>query len=118
MVKQVYHYAVAFITLIMVISGGVFAFMSVADYISPNIYIETFEDYKSMREHKNETDHEASISESDLIAQYDAMLKQKIEYQKQSALNGLIKSLGWIFIPLPIFVFFQRKINREKNITK
>ncbi|MFC0558342.1 hypothetical protein [Halalkalibacter alkalisediminis] len=116
MIKQVYQYAVAFITLIMVIGGGVFAFMSIADYISPNTYMESFEDYKSMREYKSENDNATKVySEEELLAQYESMAQQQIDNQRQSALNSFIKSLGWIIIPLPIFIFFQRRINQGRK---
>ncbi|ARK29584.1 hypothetical protein [Halalkalibacter krulwichiae] len=116
MVKQVYQYAVAFITLIMVIGGGVFAFMSLADYVSPSPYLETFEEFKSMREMKSEEQmNENQLDEERLQRQYDAMVEQQIAGSKQRALNSFIKSLGWILIPLPIFIFFQRKINRDRR---
>ncbi|WP_163538426.1 hypothetical protein [Gracilibacillus sp. YIM 98692] len=118
-IRQVYYYAVAFITLVMVIGGGVFAFMAVADYVSPNTYIETFEEYKNMREHQpkveNSEDETEDVSEEELRRQYDAMVEQRTESNKQRALNSFVKSLGWIIIPLPIFIFFQRRINREKG---
>lgn len=120
MIKQVYQYAVAFITLVMVIGGGVFAFMSVADYVSPNTYIETFEEYKDMRinsnpKFENQQPAKEVISEEDLQKQYEAKVHQEIERSKQRALNGFIKSLGWIIIPFPIYIFFQRRINRDRK---
>jgi hypothetical protein len=112
MVKQVYQYAVAFITLIMVIGGGVFAFMSVADYVSPNMYMESFEDYKNMRDYKSEDGSEQNVkSEEEWRRQYDIYVQQQIDNSKQNALNSLIKSLGWIVIPLPIFIIFQRRLS-------
>ncbi|WP_236035118.1 hypothetical protein [Alkalihalobacterium elongatum] len=118
-IRQVYHYAVAFITLIMVIGGGVFAFMAVADYVSPNTYVESFEDYKNMRDYhpkyENSEVKREELSEEELRRQYDLMVEQQIENNKQRALNSFVKSLGWIIIPLPIFVFFQRRISREKG---
>ncbi|GAE34848.1 hypothetical protein [Halalkalibacter akibai] len=116
MVKQVYQYAVAFITLIMVIGGGVFAFMSIADYVSPSMYVESFEDYKNMRDYKSEDGTvQKELSETEWRAQYDAMVEQQIENGKQSALNSLIKSLGWIIIPLPIFILFQRRLHGRRK---
>lgn len=120
MIKLVYHYAVAFITLIMVIGGGVFAFMSVADFVSPNTYIETFDEYTNMRKMENPKfengqQGQEQISEEELKKQYDAKVNQQIENTKQRAINGFIKSLGWIIIPLPIYIFFQRRINREQK---
>lgn len=119
MIKQIYQYAVAFITLIMVIGGGVFAFMSAADYVSPNAYVQTYEDFKDMKINKfnyeKEKTERVEYSEEELQKQYDAMVKQQIEFTKQRAVNGLIKSLGWIIIPFPIYVVFQRRINRDRK---
>ncbi|MEB1809728.1 MAG: hypothetical protein LPK26_20960 [Bacillaceae bacterium] len=118
-IRQVYHYAVAFITLVMVIGGGVFSFMAVADYVSPNAYVESFEQYKMNREYhpkfENSEVNREELSEEELRRQYDAMVEQQIENTKQGALNSFVKSLGWIIIPLPIFIFFQRRISREKG---
>ncbi|GAA3325882.1 hypothetical protein GCM10020331_059550 [Ectobacillus funiculus] len=51
MVKHLYYYLVLFATLMMSIGGsvGIF-FMSVADYVSPNSYYQSFTDYKTMTE--------------------------------------------------------------------
>lgn len=119
MIKQIYQYAVAFITLIMVIGGGVFAFMSAADYVSPNPYYQSFEEYKDMKinnyKYEKELAQKVEISDEELQKQYDAMIVQQTKLAKQRAVNGLIKSLGWIVIPFPIFVIFQRKINRTRK---
>jgi len=119
MIKQIYQYAVAFITLIMVIGGGVFAFMSAADYVSPNAYIQTYEEYKDMKinnlKYEKTQTEKVEYSETELQKQYDAMVQQQIEFTKKRAVNGLIKSFGWIIIPFPIYVVFQRRINRDRK---
>lgn len=119
MIKQIYQYAVAFITLIMVIGGGVFAFMSAADYVSPNAYIQTYEEYKDMKinnlKYEKTQAEKVEYSEEELQKQYDAMVQQQIEFTKKRAVNGLIKSFGWIIIPFPIYVVFQRRINQDRK---
>ncbi|WP_458415034.1 hypothetical protein ACNQFZ_09645 [Schinkia sp. CFF1] len=119
MIKQIYQYAVAFITLIMVIGGGVFAFMSAADYLSPSAYVQTYEEYKDMKinnlKYEKEQTEKVNYSEEELQKQYDAMVQQQMEFTKQRAVNGLIKSFGWIIIPFPIYVVFQRRINRDRK---
>lgn len=118
MVKQVYLYAVAFITLIMVIGGGVFSFMSLADYVSPHTYYETFDEYKNMRTNHPKIEGQQvteNLSEEELRAQYEEMIEQRIENSKQNALNSFVKSLGWIIIPLPVFLYFQRRISIERK---
>ena len=37
------------------------------------------------------------------------------EMQVERAKNTLIKSLGWIVIPLPIFLFFQRLVPKKEK---
>jgi len=119
MIKQIYQYAVAFITLIMVIGGGVFAFMSAADYVSPNAYFQTYEEFKDMKinnfKYEKEPTEKIEYTEEQLQKQYDAMVEQQIENTKQRAINGLIKSFGWIVIPFPIYIVFQRRINRDRR---
>lgn len=119
MIKQIYQYAVAFITLIMVIGGGVFAFMSAADYVSPNTYMQTYEEFKDMRinnyKYEKAPTEKVEYTEEQLQEQYDAMVVQQTEFAKQRAVNGLIKSLGWIIIPFPIYVVFQRRINQTRK---
>lgn len=119
MIKQIYQYAVAFITLIMVIGGGVFAFMSAADYVSPSPYYQSYEEYKDMKinnyKYEKEQTEKVEYTEEDLQRQYEAMVEQQKENTKQRAINGLIKSLGWIIIPFPIYVVFQRRINQTRK---
>ncbi|WP_100407419.1 hypothetical protein [Bacillus solitudinis] len=120
MLKLGYHYAVAFITLIMVIGGGIFAFMAIADYVSPNTYVETFEEYKNMYIYppKHEESQEVQIevkTDEELREQYDNMVQQRKENTRNRALNSFVKSLGWVIIPLPIYLIFQRRIRKEKN---
>ena len=45
--------------------------------------------------------------ETELKARYDAMVESELNRQKAGP-NTLIKSLGWIIIPLPVFVYYQR----------
>jgi hypothetical protein len=44
------------------------------------------------------------------------MVSAEKERQIMRAKNSLIKSLGWIIIPLPIFLFFQRRLARKENV--
>lgn len=32
---------------------------------------------------------------------------------KERAVNSLIKSFGWIIVPLPIFLFFQARVKKQ-----
>ncbi len=110
--KKVYVYLVLFATLMMTIGGGVAAFMAVADMIAPTGYYQTFEEYKQMSE-KMETAPGVTVnklSEEQLKSNYDAMVVVEKQRQIDRATNNLIKSLGWIIIPFPVFIYFQRKL--------
>lgn len=119
MIKNVYIYLVLFATLMMTIGGTVGAFMAVADIVAPVPYHQTFEefkrfDFKEPRIGTDTTDQEANLSEEELRQQYEAMVLMESERQANRAKNTLIKSLGWILIPLPVFLYFQRRlVNKE-----
>lgn len=116
-VKSAYIYLVLFVTLMMVIGGSVSAFMAVADIVTPSPYYQSFEDYKRYRiEDKasmNPDQEHVKLTEKELKENYDAMVKAEKDRQILRAKNSLIKSFGWIVIPLPIFIFFQKKLVRN-----
>lgn len=117
MIKNIYIYLVLFATLMMTIGGSVGAFMAVADLVSPVPYYQTFEQFKQIRQEKQnipENEQKASLSEEELKKQYDAMIATERERQVSQAKNSLVKSLGWIIIPLPVFVYYQRRLVRKK----
>ena len=111
MIKNVYIYLVLFATLMMTIGGSVAAFMAVADIYAPVAYHQSFEDFKRWGIERDTRDGgEAVLSEEEFRNRYDAMIKQEHERQVMRAKNNLIKSFGWIVIPFPIFLYFQRKL--------
>jgi hypothetical protein len=110
--KKVYVYLVLFATLMMTIGGGVAAFMAIADMVAPTGYYQTFEDYKQGQV-KMESGTEAQVTqltEAQLKANYDTAVAAEKQRQTDRATNSLIKSLGWIIIPFPVFLYFQRKL--------
>lgn len=110
MFKQFYIYLVLFTTLLMTIGGGISVFMASADMISPNAYTETFSDYKnyyiSYDEDGNEI--EPTKTEDELKQAYEEMVAGEEEHVAKEAKNRLIKSLGFIIIPFPVFLYFNR----------
>ena len=116
-VKNVYVYLVLFATLMMVIGGSVSGFMAVADIVAPAPYYQSYEDFKRFqieRKSTAESDQEqVEPSEEELLAQYDAMVAAEKDRQINRAKNNLIKSFGWIIIPLPIFIYFQKNLVKK-----
>ncbi|MFA9558284.1 hypothetical protein ACERII_13335 [Evansella sp. AB-rgal1] len=112
MINKIYVYLVLFATLMMTIGGSVAAFMAVADIIAPTSYHESFEEYKRWGHAKENGSEEVNLSEEEMKASYDAMVSSEKERQIEIAKNNLVKSFGWIVIPLPIFIYFQRRLNR------
>lgn len=116
MIKNVYIYLVLFATLMMTIGGSVAAFMAIADIYAPTPYYQSFEEYKRWGgPEKPGVETGSTLSEADLRANYDAMIQSHRENAIARAKNSLIKSFGWIVIPLPIFIYFQRQLNRKRN---
>ena len=118
MIKKVYFYLVLFATLMMTIGGGVAAFMAIADMVAPAGYYQSFAEYKQYGGEKLQSGQSATevnkLTEDQLKARYDAMVTAEKERQIDRATNSLIKSLGWIIIPFPIFIFFQRKLRGKE----
>jgi hypothetical protein len=116
MIKNVYVYLVLFATLMMTIGGSVAVFMAAADMISPTAYYQSFEDYKrygGMEKPNIEGQQEEKLSEEELLENYNAMVKAEEDRQIRRAQNSIIKSLGWIIIPLPVFIYFQRRLTKQ-----
>ena len=114
-IKNIYVYLVLFATLMMTIGGTVAAFMAIADMVAPTPYYQTFEEFKlNNREMKpgieKETPATPALAESELKKNYQAMVAGEKTRQIERAKNSLIKSLGWIVIPLPVFIYFQRRL--------
>jgi len=115
-IKKVYIYLVLFATLMMIIGGSVAAFSAAADIVAPTPYYQSFEEYKMGMERSftnNEANETTKLSEEELRKRYEAMLLTHKENQIKRGKNSLIKSLGWIVIPLPIFIFFQQRLAKE-----
>ncbi|HZK52920.1 MAG TPA: hypothetical protein VFC84_01760 [Desulfosporosinus sp.] len=119
MIKTVYVYLILFATLMMTIGGTVAAFMAVADIVAPPANYQTFNDYNPQSQYKGEFGPNSpvppaqTLSDAELKLRYDQMIIDEKSNTKQRAVNSLIKSFGWIIIPLPIFLFFQRRMNKQ-----
>ena len=115
MMKNVYIYVVLFATLMMIIGGSVSAFMAIADIVTPAPYHQSFEEYRQWGLEKSEnTNTKANLSEAELRARYDALIVAEKDRQVNRAKNSLVKSMGWIIIPLPVFVIFQRRLRAQE----
>ncbi|MGI6588167.1 MAG: hypothetical protein ACOX2N_05205 [Peptococcia bacterium] len=113
-IKKVYLYLVLFTTLMMIIGGSVAAFMAAADIVSPTAYYQSFEDYKRYSEHeKSNVEGDVKLSEEELLIRYNDMVATEKERQAARAKNSLLKSLGWIIIPFPVFVYSQRRLAKK-----
>lgn len=107
MIKNVYIYLVLFATLMMTLGGSVGSFMAVADIVAPAPFHFTIEDYKRTA---HDLEGGKDISEAELQQRYQAAAEAHKAHQVQRAKDQLIKSLGWIAIPLPVFIYFQRRL--------
>jgi len=120
MIKTVYTYLILFATLMMTIGGSVASFMAVADLISPPSYYMTYEDFKRgyvvPKEYIDTKQSQPKVevkSEEELQKDYESLVSQEKVRARERALNSLIKSFGWIVIPLPVFLYYQRRLKHE-----
>lgn len=118
-IKNVYIYLVLFATLMMTIGGSVTAFMAVADIVAPAPYYQTFDEYQRWgvvpEKPPGEGTDEPELSQEELRARYNALVEAEKERQISRAKNNLIKSFGWIIIPFPIFLYFQRRLVKKEE---
>lgn len=103
----------------MMIGGSVSVFSSIADYLSPNPYYVSEDEFvrnggermkPTIEGEKNELTNE---EKSELREEYKRIVADKKETHKKQALNRMIRHLGWIIIPLPIF-FYHRRIQKNE----
>ncbi|MFB5661256.1 hypothetical protein [Alteribacillus sp. HJP-4] len=116
MIKKVYIYVVLFATLMMVIGGSVGVFSAVSDLIAPAPYYQSFEDYTRMYEVDRTGENEdSSKTTEELRKEYDEIAAYEKERMQQQAKNSLMKSFAWIVVPLPVFIYFQRRLLKKED---
>jgi hypothetical protein len=114
MIKTLYTYVVLFATLMMTIGGCVGIFMGIADYVAPHGYYQTYQEYKQQMLH-NPTGTNQSMSEEQILHEYTLMKQEREDQERIGAIHTLLASLGWIVIPLPVFLYFQRQVRIGKS---
>lgn len=107
-IRHLYTYLVLFATLMMVIGGGISIFMATADLVSPPSYYQSYSDFKMMKQSEKFEGQKEEVSEEELRTEYDQLIADEKRRQQENAKNQIIKSLGFIVIPLPIFIYFNR----------
>jgi len=111
MIRTVYIYVVLVATLMMTIGGSVASFMAIADIVAPPEYYQSFEEYQRMP--KAPDGSQQNLTADQVKQNYDLMVKQEKQRVQQRAVNSLIKSFGWIVIPFPVFLYYQRKLKER-----
>ncbi|WP_071459526.1 hypothetical protein [Bacillus massilinigeriensis] len=115
-VRHIYTYLVLFATLMMVIGGGISIFMAAADLVSPGAYYQSYEEYKMNYQYEEKGKVERkNRSEKEIRKEYEEIIKGEKEQTKENAKNQLVKSLGFIIIPLPVFLSFNRQRKQMQN---
>ncbi|RZT21298.1 hypothetical protein [Fictibacillus sp. BK138] len=116
--KHLYVYLTLFTTLLLTIGGGISVFTNLADIVSPNPYTVSFNEFKLSRPGEfdvNGNPLPERETEEELLKEYHQAKEDEIAHKKQRAANKIVKSLGFIVIPLPIFIYFSRKLNRKPS---
>jgi len=112
-IRHLYTYLVLFATLMMVIGGGISIFMAAADLASPPSYYQNYQDYKQMYDTGKAGNQ--TLTEKEIRANYDQAVKDEKNRARESAKNQIIKSLGFIVIPLPIFLYFNNMRKKQSD---
>ncbi|RSD23038.1 hypothetical protein [Mesobacillus subterraneus] len=114
-VRHLYTYLVLFATLMMVIGGGVSIFMATADLVSPPGYYQSYSEFKQMNMYEKMEGTKKDIPEEEMRSNYEMYVTEEKAKQKDRAINQIIKSLGFIVIPLPVFIYFNRLRKQYKE---
>lgn len=117
LMRNVFIYLVLFATLMMSIGGSIGIFVALADVVSPAPYHQSFEEYRQWgSEYTDESEEEVKKkTEEELRVGYEAMIENDKEQAYDQSINTLIKSFGWIVIPLPVFIYFQRRLSKSNS---
>ncbi|PLR81757.1 hypothetical protein CVD25_11330 [Bacillus canaveralius] len=107
-IRHLYTNLVSFATLMMVLGGGISIFMAAADLIAPPNYYQSFQEYTQMREYEKGAEQKTNLSEQELREDYKQVVIDERHRIRENAKNQIIKSLGFIVIPLPVFLYFNR----------
>lgn len=107
MLKNIYVYLVLFATIMMSIGGSIGVFMGVADYLAPRVYMESYDSfYETRMRHHN---YNEPPNEDVIRAAYEMEKQERTERYRTDAIRQIITSLGWIIIPLPVFLYYNRQ---------
>jgi len=114
--RNLYVYLVLFATLMMSIGGSVAAFMAIADIVSPQTYYQSYESYRMEQiryyENNKENADVTRPTEEEIRESYNRLVADEQARTRDRAINSLIKSLGWVVIPLPVFFYYQRRLRQ------
>lgn len=117
MFKQLYVYLVMFTMLILSVGGGISVFKGVADLINPTSITQSYTDYKNSQVNYDENGKEikSKITEEQMHKDYQEQVNFEKDQAKSEAKNTIIESIGFIVIPLPIFLVFNRMRKKKEN---
>ncbi|MGA4721747.1 hypothetical protein [Fictibacillus nanhaiensis] len=118
MFRHLYIYLVLFTTLLLTIGGSISVFMSVADIVSPNTYQASFAEYKlGLAEtvfDENGNPVPSKKTDEEMRKDYEMMIENEKLQEKRNAMNKIVKSSGFILIPLPVFLYFKRQLRKKE----
>lgn len=107
----------AFATLMMSICGGIGLYMGISDYINPTGYYQTYSEFKDTKSYDKEGKRQSPGKEEQLKEEYKTYFEDEKKRTKDQAKGTIVNSIGFILIPFPIFLYFnkQRKGKDEET---
>lgn len=119
MIRKIYVYLVLFATLMMTIGGSISVFVSLTHLIAPDTYVMSYEDYvqsyHTESDEKGNGKHSTKTLKDQYKTDYADYIQQEEDSEKKRNLHRFIASFGWIIIPLPVFLWMQRKLHTEEK---
>ncbi|MCX8075298.1 MAG: DUF1542 domain-containing protein [Clostridia bacterium] len=131
-IRIVYLYAVAFVTLMMIIGGFIVTMSAIAAYIWPSNYNYAYPAYdyssdaytkelESIEQNNTLTEQQKQEQISVIDKKYS---KEEIEKQQQindenarnSRLRDIFNALAIILVSLPLYIYHWKRIEKEKKV--
>ncbi|AXI08449.1 hypothetical protein CV093_06045 [Oceanobacillus sp. 143] len=114
MVKRIYIYLVLFATLMMVIGGSISTFSAIASIVAPEGYYMSYPEYVQVYHTNYGETKEVTKTKEELQEEYEMHIFREKELEKTRNINRLLQSLGWVLVPLPIFIFTSRHLKKKE----
>ncbi|MBE5822010.1 MAG: hypothetical protein E7311_05445 [Clostridiales bacterium] len=119
-IRTIYLYLVCLISLFMIVGGLISAISEIAEIVFPSNYYSTaydeYTDKEYFSDNYNLTDEQFDKYMQAQKEERNAEYELEMQRRKNNNIKGVINSLSFVIVGLPIYIYNWRKIEKEKDI--